>query len=273
MLDFKSIEALLQEVHYAHKLMMSYYKTSELDIQVKADDTPVTAADIVVHDYLTASLTKLTPGVRVVSEEDAPDPSEVKGDHWLVDPLDGTKGFIEGTGQFTINLALMHAGKPVFGLISHPVTGEIYLTAKGGAYCVKQDGSWQQLGEVSYNGPLRVVMGPTRKNDSDMILHQELGLLAASPRISHIDYCSSALKFTRLLQGTSDVYPGLRPTMEWDIAAGHALLQAIGGEIYKASGEVENYGKDNWLNGPIFALRDKAHYPMLQELVEEISVA
>ena len=246
----------------ASKAIMVIYEQN-FESQDKADGSPVTAADLAASACIEEILAPL--GIPITGEESDKAPYEQR-QHWqqcwCIDPLDGTKEFIKRNGEFAVNIALIENGEPIFGLIASPVQEEILLGSKEiGVFVlhfkdVDLMENWKQLGiPEKINEPL--VMTCSRSHHSGPVLQ----IINALKEKGHeLDYIKkgSALKFFDLALGRADIYPRFAPTMEWDIAAGQALLQALGGEVVHAeTGEPLRYNKANLVN-PYFIARTQA---------------
>jgi 3'(2'), 5'-bisphosphate nucleotidase len=211
-------------------------------VRIKADQSPVTDADERSQAVLVEALAQLMPGVAIVSEEMAVQPSRLGSVFVLVDPLDGTKEFVRGSGEFTVNLAIVRDGEPVAGIVAHPVTGVVYRgrVRLGAERLAMSPGSTAPAA----SRPLQVRAAP---RDAVAIVsrsHLDPATVAELDR-RHIDNripCGSALKFCRIAEGAADIYPRLAPTREWDIAAGHAVLAAAGGAVTRPDGGPLLYG-------------------------------
>lgn len=226
----------------------------------KQDGSPVTAADLAASEQIEKILAPL--GIPITGEETDKAPYEERQNWqqcWCVDPLDGTKEFIKRNGEFAVNIALIENGKPVFGLIAAPVKEEILLgSIETGVFVlhfkdVDQIENWRQLGiPLKINNPL--VMACSRSHHSGPVLQFINELKVQNQEIDFIKK-GSALKFFDLATGAADVYPRFAPTMEWDIAAGQAILEALGGSVVHAeTGEPLHYNKANLVN-PYFIAR------------------
>jgi 3'(2'), 5'-bisphosphate nucleotidase len=238
----------------------------------KADASPVTEADEAADAIILAGLSRLLPGVPVVSEESAP---QLKGAaapdlFLLVDPLDGTREFIAGRDEFTVNIALVRAGRPVLGIVGAPALDLIWRGA------VDAPGSAERLHlpcgapaqEARERLPLRTAPhgdGAWRalvsRSHADPATEQWLARFAAVERMD----CGSSIKFCRIAERAADVYPRLGRTSEWDIAAGDAVLTAAGGVVLTPQGEALRYGRaDRDLKVPSFVawsdIGDAARY-------------
>jgi 3'(2'), 5'-bisphosphate nucleotidase len=212
-------------------------------VRIKADRTPVTEADERSQALLLEALRRLLPGVAVVSEEMVVRPSRLGDVFVLVDPLDGTREFVRGSGEYTVNLALIRNREPVAGIVAAPAAGVIYR------------------GRIQYGAErLTILPGDTVPGASRPVRVRATprdGVVAAVSR-SHLDAatvglleqlqignrvpCGSALKFCRIAEGAADIYPRMAPTREWDVAAGHALVAAAGGAVTLPDGGPLLYG-------------------------------
>ena len=216
------------------------------DVRAKADGSPVTAADEAAEATICAALGRLAPEVPVISEEQAArkKPAAIeRGSYFLVDPLDGTREFIAGRDEYTINIALMTDGVPVLGVIRAPALG---LTWRG----VAGRGADRIDGDGAKPTPIHARPRPAR----------EVAILVSR---SHLDartraytdgfpqaklvQSGSSLKFCRVAEGLADIYPRLAPTHDWDIAAGHAILEAAGGSVTAPDGSPLHYGTPDLL--------------------------
>ena len=243
------------------KILTHYGK--EIPVDHKADDSPLTQADLASHHHILAALTALTPDIPVVSEEGAlPDPATLGPRFWVVDPLDGTKEFISQRGSFTVNIALIEHGIPTLGVVHAPAMNETYFAQQGqGAFHsqgsnpptpISVDSQSENHGEpgdltVPSASPLRIVAS------RDHAGPEVKALLARFPGASCLSIGSS-LKFCLVAAGRADAYLRDVPTMEWDTAAAHAILLEAGGILVQwPSLEPLPYAKPTWRNGPILS--------------------
>ena len=236
---------------------------SGTDVLTKADDSPVTAADLAAHHLIVAGLTALDPSIPVLSEEDANIPHAVRAGWqrwWLVDPLDGTKEFIAGSEEFTVNIALIENGRVVFGVVSMPTSGRYYVGGLGlGAWRADQgeDATPIQVRTAPASGePFTVVA--SRRHSSPEQERLLAGLSAALGEL-HLANVGSSLKFCLLAEGAADCYPRLAPTSQWDTAAAQGVLEGAGGEVLELSGTPFSYPpRESLLNGFFLALPAQA---------------
>ena len=241
--DPKLLKALQQLVHQAGEAIMQVYQTADFGIETKKDDSPVTKADLDAHYLLVDGLAKLTPHIAIVSEED-PASQIVPQTHncyWLIDPLDGTKEFINRNGQFTVNLALIEDNAPSFGFVSTPIDQTLYWGGKQLGAWRWRDDSIEPLQTQAHQLPKRVVASKSHLNDATRDFITNLGPTT-------LVQAGSSLKLLRIAEGEADVYPRLAPTCEWDTAAAQAVLEGAGGKVTQVDGSPMRYGKTDVLN-------------------------
>jgi 3'(2'), 5'-bisphosphate nucleotidase len=214
-----------------------------IDVAFKADASPVTEADELAEAVLLAALERLAPGVPVVAEESvsAGRVPPAADRFFLVDPLDGTKEFIRRNGEFTVNVALIEHGVPVMGIVHAPAVGRLFAGGADGAFEIAVDGS-----AVSGRRPIHV-RGLPAEGATLLVSrsHATAATDAFRPTIAVADrrVIGSSLKFCLIAAGEADVYPRFGPTMEWDTAAGDAVLRAAGGVMTLSDGTSFPYGK------------------------------
>jgi len=212
-------------------------------VNIKADGSPVTAADEAAEAVIREGLEHLSPAIPIISEEEVERerPNITGESYFLVDPLDGTKEFISGRDEYTINIALVADGRPILGVITAPAQGLIWRGAVGrGAERLKFSG--QQAGT-----PQAIKTRPRPEGELIVMVsrsHLEARTQAYLDRFprTHRVGCGSSVKFCRLAEGAADLYPRLAPTHDWDIAAGHAILVAAGGSVTYPDGGALCYG-------------------------------
>ncbi len=229
----------------AGKAILAVYGSASAT--AKADGSPVTEADLAAHKVILAGLARDCPHIPVVSEEDAahraPDPAET---FILVDPLDGTREFLSRNGEFTVNIALIEGGCPVVGVVLAPALGRLWAGAVGEGAWTKAVGeaAWQRIGcrHPEADGVVAVASRSHRDEATEAFL--------ADQPVAGLRSVGSSLKFCLVAAGEADVYPRFGPTMEWDTAAGQAVLDAAGGQVLAPDGTPFRYGKAGWRNGP-----------------------
>jgi 3'(2'), 5'-bisphosphate nucleotidase len=238
----RTLRALALEAGAA---IMAVYDSGDLAARAKADDSPVTAADLAADAVIVAGLQSAYPDIPVVTEERAESHLGAAARlHFLVDPLDGTKEFIQRRGDFTVNIALIKDGAPVAGVVYAPARGRLFRTAAGGGAAEETAlpgaaaGPARAIAAVpADNAALRVVASASHRDaatDDWIARYAVAGFRAAG----------SSLKFCLVAAGEADLYPRLGRTMEWDTAAGHAVLAAAGGAVLRIDDRMPlTYGK------------------------------
>ena len=217
------------------------------DVTVKADGSPVTAADEAAEAVILAGLADLTPDIPVVAEESVAAgrvPDVADGPFWLVDPLDGTKEFIARRGSFTVNIALVEDTQPVLGVVFAPAMGDRFIGAKGlGAWTTCNGDAREAIGVRDVPADGVTVVASRSHGDGD-----RLDAFLADFTVAERTSIGSSLKFCLLAKGAADLYPRFGPTNEWDTAAGHAVLLAAGGRVDTTDATPLRYGKPGFGN-------------------------
>ena len=216
-----------------------------LQVQGKADGSPVTEADLAADRIISEGLARIDPAIPVVSEERAElSQPPFSGSFFLIDPLDGTKEFIAGRGEFTVNLALVSEGIPLLGIVSAPAIGLLWRGVVGrGADRLAINGA-----SAEASTPIRTRPLPIRGQPWNAAVSRSHGdpateaFIASRPGAVR-KMLGSAVKFCRVAEGDADIYPRLSPTCEWDIAAGHAVLTAAGGRVTDSKGAEIRFGQ------------------------------
>jgi 3'(2'), 5'-bisphosphate nucleotidase len=227
-------------------------------VRRKADGSSVTAADEAAEAIICDGLRRLAPAVPVISEEQASrktPQASVRGSYFLVDPLDGTREFIAGRDEFTINIALVSAGAPLLGIICAPALGFFWRGIVGrGA---------DRIAGAATAAPIRIHTRPLRKSEATIMVsrsHLEARTKAYVDGLpgAKLVAIGSSIKFCRLAEGSADIYPRLAPTHDWDIAAGHAILQSAGGSVTAPDDAALVYGTKDLLIPAFLAFGDPA---------------
>lgn len=254
--DIKELAtALVRTAQSAGELIMRY-RNSTAAVSIKEDGSPVTDADRAAEELILNDLARLAPGFVVVAEESASvigDALDPQKSFFLVDPLDGTRDFVRGGKDFTVNIALIRQGQPVFGLIYAPAIECLYMTpAIGEAVSARLSPSRGEPEELQTT-QLRTrepTPGKLTALTSRMHLDEATTRFMADIKVTETLQFSSSLKFGMLADGGADLYPRFSPTSEWDTAAGQAILHAAGGYVAAADGSPLKYGKtdENFLN-------------------------
>lgn len=248
MLDFHSVVAIAEA---AGRVVLRHYGAGEIDTRLKADRSPLTAADVASHDFIVSRLEAITPWP-VLSEESAEIPYDSRRSwsrFWLVDPLDGTKEFMKRNGEFTVNIALIEAGSPILGVVHAPARSLTYFAARShGAFIRKGAAQPLRLPRIeSGEAGLTVVVS---RSHAGAQTADFLSTLGAHQALS----IGSSLKFCVLAEGRAHLYPRFGPTMEWDTAAGHCVLEEAGGSVRDLEDRPLRYNKRD-LRNPFFIAR------------------
>ena len=218
----------------------------------KADRSPVTAADLAAEAVILAALRRLTPDVPIIAEEHSQAhglPAQAPERFWLVDPLDGTNEFVARNGEFTVNIALIERDVPVLGIIHLPALNESYRGYSGLAERSFEGAPFERIHARKPPAEGSILAISRSHGAKEQVKIEEMG-----ERVQSTIVAGSSLKFCRLAEGVADLYPRFGPTMEWDTAAGHAILNAAGGTVSTLDGEPLRYGKPGFLN-PHFIAR------------------
>jgi 3'(2'), 5'-bisphosphate nucleotidase len=247
-LDPTLIKQIIDLMWKASDAILEIYHSGELKTEVKKDQSPVTRADLAAHHVLVNGLSQLTPKIPVVSEED-PNSLTVPQTHqryWLIDPLDGTKEFINKNDEFTCNLALINFHQTMYGFVSVPVLGLVYHGGDHyGAYRINRAGGETQIRCQRQSTTTRVIASKSHLN------FETIAFIDAIETPVEFIQAGSSLKFLRIAEGLADIYPRLAPTCEWDTAAAQAVLEGAGGSVKQTDGSLVTYGKSEILN-PFF---------------------
>lgn len=249
----------------AGKSILSFYRRdAPLPVITKQDHSPVTEADFSAHRVLMAGLPDLL-AVPVLSEESAPPSLDVRADwdrYWLVDPLDGTREFLAGNDEFTVNIALVESGVPVLGVIYVPVTGIGYAGGPGLGAFKYENRQWSEIRVRTIARrsllaePFRLV---TSRRHGLPAVRQLAEKLRQSLGDVVVQEMGSSLKFCLIAEGGADFYPRFAPTSEWDTAAGQAILEAAGGDVVGLNLRPLSYNTKDCLRNPFFfGLGDRA---------------
>jgi len=224
--------------------IMDIYDSNNFYSTKKKDSSPLTEADLVSNEIILNGLKKVKPSLPILSEESSEiDFNERSGweRYWLVDPLDGTKEFLKRNGEFTVNIALVEHGKPIFGVIYAPFLKILYWGSRGyGSYEIFGKNKAKKI-TVSEKNKFRIAASRSHQNSLELenfFKKQECTIIQKG----------SSLKFCMVANGNIDVYPRIGPTSEWDTAAGHAIIKYAGGVIVNFMGQEITYNKENLIN-------------------------
>ena len=233
--------------------IMEIYNSDDFDVKSKSDDSPVTAADEAADALISAGLRAEFPDMLLVTEEQA-DSHSIKGDTFLiVDPLDGTKEFVHRRGDFTVNIALVENGTPTRGIVYAPAKDRLFYTTADGT-TVEESAPFDKQ-TVGSTTPIKVadsdnaaLMVVASKSHRDQATDDYINKY----KVKDMKSAGSSLKFCLVATGEADLYPRLGRTMEWDTAAGHAVLAGAGGQVVRFDDHTPlSYGKEDYAN-PFF---------------------
>lgn len=271
------IDSIVPLVDLAGEAIMRIYQHADLGVQIKDDQSPVTQADLQANVILVDGLKKLWPSIPVLSEEGG---DLFIGDrrsmyYWAVDPLDGTKEFIKRNGEFTVNVALIHRGDPVLGVVLAPALNKLYVGYSHASHTFECGKSLEilsiapekiamkrevnkwinihvgQFAEKDFQRPIRIAS--SRSHPS-----QDLAIWLKQFEKYEAVEVGSSLKFCMVAEGLIDIYPRFGPTCVWDTAAGHAILIAAGGAVFNSKMDALMLYQDNRiLNSPFIAIGEK----------------
>ncbi len=242
----------------AGEAIMEIYRSDDLDVRAKLDESPVTAADEAADVLISAGLRAAFPDVPLVTEEQSASHAQDVDTFLIVDPLDGTKEFVQRRGDFTVNIAYVENGRPIRGIVYAPAKGRLFYTLADGT-SVEETGEFSR-GQPGDTAPIRVsepdnaaLMVVASKSHRDAATDAYIGKYD----VRDMKSAGSSLKFCLVATGEADLYPRLGRTMEWDTAAGHAVLAGAGGHVVRFDDHGElRYGKAGFEN-PFFI----AHAP------------
>jgi 3'(2'), 5'-bisphosphate nucleotidase len=254
---------LLGLMDEASAIAREYYrKADELDVIKKGDSTPLTEADTALHHLITGHLRSMVIGLPVLSEESALEEIAARRTWkacWIVDPLDGTKEFIEKTDQFTINVSLVIDGRAELGIISIPCLHEHWVGIVGNGAAIFSEGkglSGRAVETHAYTPPNPLVMLASHRHAPKRVEALMSSLTASFGEVHRLN-SGSAVKFCDVVSGAADVYPRTSPCSEWDVAAGDALVRAAGGSVTDREGQQILYNqRESLLAQPFVAAAD-----------------
>ncbi len=252
-MEFHSlVEPIVALAEDAGCAILEVYST-DFDVQSKDDESPLTQADLASHRWIDAGLRSLTPDIPIISEESSFPTFEERSQwqrYWLIDPLDGTKEFVNRNDEFTVNIALIEDHRPVLGVVHVPVFDKTYVGCEGvGAQCRNGD-----------NDPVAIQVKPVSNSPARIVgsrSHRGASLDAYLENIGDYDMVpmGSSLKFCVVAEGGADLYPRLGPTSEWDTAAAQAVVEQAGGSVVTLDGKPMKYNaKEDILNPHFFVI-------------------
>ncbi|MGB5246669.1 MAG: 3'(2'),5'-bisphosphate nucleotidase CysQ [Woeseia sp.] len=243
------IEPIVELAHRAGAAILEIYET-DFAVEDKADDSPLTKADLASHNIISAGLRSLTPDLPLISEEGGlADFAERRSwsRYWLIDPLDGTREFVKKNGEFTVNIALIDNHRPVLGVVYVPVLDLTYAAAVGyGARRSEAGGPFAEIAVAARSAAKPRIVGSRSHRGSS------LDAFLAAVGDYELLPMGSSLKFCRVAEGGADLYPRLGPTSEWDTAAAQAVVEQAGGEVLCLDGKPLLYNSKAEMLNPHF---------------------
>jgi 3'(2'), 5'-bisphosphate nucleotidase len=256
------LDDIVRVAREAGDAILAVYRSDDFGTTLKDDRSPLTLADRRAHDTIVAALGSLTPDIPVLSEESDTIDFAIRTAwtrFWLVDPLDGTKEFLKHNDEFTVNIALIDAGRSVLGVVHAPALGVTYAAASGaGAWRTDASGTTRLTASDYRRDGLRVVASRSHAGDA---MPRFLELLGEPPCVSK----GSSLKFCLVAEGSANLYPRLGPTMEWDIGAAVCVVAEAGGSLTDLTGAPLAFNKPD-LHNPEFVVCGNPAYPWLPVL-------
>ena len=244
------IDGALEVADSASQKVLEIYHSEGVKFESKQDGSPVTEADIASHQILNTGLVKLNNNIPILSEEGNDAAKQDESLFWLIDPLDGTKEFINKNGEFTVNIALIEQGAPILGIVFSPAVDENYYGAINiGAFKIKGTERTNILPNKQKEDECLVTLSKSHKSKEDEWFIDEckkrFGVVHEIPT-------GSSLKLCKVAEGKADIYSRLGPTYQWDIAAGQAVVESAGGVVNDLSGNPLSYKFDPELKNPHF---------------------
>lgn len=254
------IELMSAAARAAGAAILEIYGEEDFDVQTKDDDSPLTRADLAAHHLIIDHLSGGAGDIPILSEESAEIPFAERSSwdrYFLVDPLDGTKEFINRNGEFTVNIALIEQGVPVAGVVYVPVKNVLYVgDQNAGMATVMRDGKTTPIKTRRLDKSVPLIVVASRRHGGDAL---EACMSVLRDHFSGIDTTNmgSSLKLCLVAEGVADLYPRLAPTSEWDTAAAQAIVEAAGGQVVDTSLALLRYNtKDDILNPFFYVLGD-----------------
>ena len=253
-MDYEKLTGVMRRLSLeAGDAIMEIYGRDDFDVKSKSDDSPVTAADEAADKIISDGLRAAFPDVLLITEEQAETHSATGDTFLIVDPLDGTKEFIHRRGDFTVNIALVEGGVPTRGVVYAPAKGRMFFTGADGQ-------SVEETGDFDKDsvGPLKAISVSNPDNSALMVVASKSHRDQATDdyigkyQVKDMKSAGSSLKFCLIATGEADIYPRVGRTMEWDTAAGHAVLKGAGGDVVRFDDHSPlTYGKVDYAN-PFF---------------------
>jgi len=244
------IEPVVALATEAGKAILEVYAT-DFDVQSKVDESPLTQADLASHRCIVGGLEALTPGIPIISEEEGLPAFEERSKwqrYWLIDPLDGTKEFVNRNGEFTVNIALIDSNRPIFGVVHVPVQDRTYIGCEGEGAELRDGETITPVRVASSSAPaVRIVGSRSHRGSSLDTFLENVGESDMLPM-------GSSLKFCVVAEGRADIYPRLGPTSEWDTAAAQAVVEQAGGQVLELDGKPLSYNVKSDILNPWFVV-------------------
>jgi len=245
-------DLIVKIAHQAGEKILKIYQQNHFNESLKLDSSPVTVADLIAHEFIVDKLNELTPTVPILSEESDLTPWKERKkwqEYWIIDPLDGTKEFINKNGEFTVNIALIRKNVPVLGVVHAPVLDETWVGVEGkSAYKIKDNKKFVIKTQPHKNREIWLAVGS--RSHADKTLEKYLKSIGKY----HLVSVGSSLKFCMVAEGRAHIYPRLGPTSEWDTAAAHAVVNAAGGRVLNIDGERVLYNTKDSIRNPHFVV-------------------
>ena len=251
-MEENALSVALAAARDAAKAILDIYEKSEIGVQYKDDNSPLTRADTASNDIIVSRLSEAFPAHAILTEESEDDKSRMENDWcWIVDPLDGTKEFIKRNGEFTVNIALTYRQRPVLGVVQVPALGEIYYAEQGkGAWYQNGDGEPVAIHVTERTQNLRLAVSRSHASEGEQRLME-------NPRVGDVIRAGSSIKGCLVARGEADIYYRFGPTMEWDTAAMHAVIIEAGGIFRQMDGGEMLYNREDNLNAKGFYVLNK----------------
>ena len=243
---FEFVDQIIPCLEHCGQKIMNIYDNFNIDIQIKEDQSPLTQADLISHQLINECLQ--STAYPVISEESEKIYTNA-AKYWLVDPLDGTKEFINKNGEFTVNVALIENRYPIAGYVYSPTRKSLYVGGIKKHSFKIQDGVLEQIQTSPVADPIRIVASRSHLNE------ETKKYISQFPRYELLQ-SGSSIKFCMVAEGKADLYPRFAPTSEWDTAAAQAVVEGAGGTVQDTQGERLIYQKDQILN-PHFIVKGK----------------
>ena len=247
------IDTLIELATEAGKTIRKIYESGKFSTSIKSDRTPVTTADEVANEMILRGLNQQFPNIPAISEESENKVIEEEA-FFIIDPLDGTKGFLNKTNNFTVNIAFIKNREPELGVIYSPISGELFYTSPD-----RESFKYNYLEKTQKVK----ISGKVENREALTLITSENNLVGRESKILKVDgehdtlKIGSSIKFCRLAEGKADIYPRFGRTMEWDTAAGHAILKYAGGSLIDINTKKELvYGKKDYENGSFVGMRE-----------------